>query len=179
MNERVFNREIERLRDTARVERLEVQKVIQLTQEEDTFHSVLDVGTGSGLFAEAFANIGLLVTGIDINEEMLQASAQFVPTGVFQIGSAEKIPYEDKSFDLLFYGLVMHETDDLEQSMKEAKRVARKRISVLEWKYVDEEFGPPLNHRLQAEQIFNAAKKAGFIQMKCTTHTHLALYIIQ
>ena len=45
--------------------------------------SILDVGTGSGLFAEVFFKRGLEVSGVDANPEMLIAARQFVPKGIF------------------------------------------------------------------------------------------------
>jgi len=176
MNDRVYNREIERLRDPARVERLEVGRVIDLSLEGIAASSVIDVGTGSGLFAEAFANKGLSVTGIDIKNEMLVAAKEFVPNGEFKIGKAELIPFDDASFDLVFYGLVLHETDDLLQALKEGKRVARKGAVVLEWDYVIEEFGPPLEHRLSKDKVSENARLAGFQKVGRIRLKQLVLY---
>ena len=36
----------------------------------------------------------------------------------------EKLPFEDKAFDLAFMGHVLHEADDLLTALKEAQRVA-------------------------------------------------------
>jgi 2-polyprenyl-3-methyl-5-hydroxy-6-metoxy-1,4-benzoquinol methylase len=91
MHEKRFNRAIERLRDPERVKRLEVEKVITMVLDGREFHSVLDVGTGSGLFAEAFASRGLQVWGVDANPEMLPVAAQYVPTGSFKEGIVEAL----------------------------------------------------------------------------------------
>src|SRR4030042_1358759 len=50
MHEKRFSGDINRLRSAERVERLEVERVIQLCLEGGSFKGVLDVGTGSGLF---------------------------------------------------------------------------------------------------------------------------------
>jgi len=90
MHERRFNREIERLRDPERIARLEVERVVDLALEGlKEVQSVLDVGTGSGLFAEQFAAKGLQVTGLDANPEMIPAARQYVPAGTFHEGIAE------------------------------------------------------------------------------------------
>ena len=124
MHERRFNREIERLRDPERIARLEVERVVNLALENlKEVQTVLDVGTGSGLFAEQFAAKGLKVTGLDVNPEMLPAAQQYVPSGTFQEGVAEKLPFLDGSFDLVFMGLLLHETDDLLAALREAHRV--------------------------------------------------------
>ena len=69
--------------------------------------SVLDVGVGSGLFAEAFAQHGLEVAGVDVNPEMIVAAKRFVPKGDFRESTAEALPYPDASFDLVFFGLAL------------------------------------------------------------------------
>ena len=103
MHEKRFNREIERLRDPERIALLEVERVVNLVLENLTgVQSVLDVGTGSGVFAEQFAAKGFQVTGLDVNPDMLPVAQQFVPSGSFQKGIAEKIPFPDGSFDLVF-----------------------------------------------------------------------------
>jgi len=179
LNERVYNREITRLRDPERVERLEIERVVELALEGHSFRSVLDVGTGSGLFAEAFAQRGLAVSGIDIKEEMISAAGEFVPEGEFKIGQAEHLPYEDASFDLVYLGLVLHEADDALEALKESRRVARSRAAILEWRYAVEDFGPPLEHRLAAEIITSMANRAGFQSVEAISLKCLILYRLE
>jgi ubiquinone/menaquinone biosynthesis C-methylase UbiE len=163
MHERRFNREIERLRDPERIARLEVEQVTALALEDLLdVKTVLDVGTGSGLFAEQFAAQGLQVTGLDANPQMLPVAQKYVPAGTFQEGTAEKLPFPDESFDLLFMGLLLHETDDVMAALSEAHRVARKRVAILEWPDEEQSFGPPRTDRLSFEKIQNLARQAGF-----------------
>jgi ribosomal protein L11 methylase PrmA len=63
---------------TGRVEFLEVERVIDLCLEAFAARSVLDVGTGTGLFAEGFAARGLKVAGIDANPAMVEAARRYV-----------------------------------------------------------------------------------------------------
>lgn len=180
MHERRFNREIERLRDPERIARLEVERVVNLVLENLTgVQSVLDVGTGSGLFAEQFAAKGLLVTGLDVNPDMLPVAQQYVPSGSFQEGIAEKIPFPDASFDLVFMGLLLHETDDILAALKEAYRVTRKRLAILEWPDEKQLFGPPLEHRLSFEKITSLARQAGFTEVNHIRLENLSLYLAE
>lgn len=179
MHEKRFNREIERLRDPDRVARMEVNRVIDLVLGGiDDAKTLLDIGTGSGLFAEQFAARGLKVTGLDANPEMIPAAQVFVPFAEFRIGVAEDLPFDDHSFDIVFMGLLLHEVDDLEKAMSEAGRVVNKRIAILEWPYETGEFGPPLEHRLASEKIAAAANRAGIKILKQEKLKHLILYIL-
>lgn len=180
MHEKRFNREIERLRDPDRIARLEVSRVVDIVLEGlNNPKNVLDVGTGSGLFAEKFAAKGLKVTGLDANPEMIPVAQEFVPAGVFRIGEAERLPFEDETFDIVFMGLLLHEVDDLLAVLTEASRVVKHRIAVLEWPYETGEFGPPLEHRLEFEKIEAAAKKAGINGINSVKLENLVLYLME
>lgn len=180
MHERRFNREIERLRDPERIARLEVPRVVDLALAGLLNPStVLDVGCGTGLFAEEFAARSLQVTGLDVNPEMLAPAREFVPTGVFQEGLAEKIPCPDTAFDLVFMGLLLHETDDPLAALKEARRVTRQRVAILEWPDEDQPIGPPRGHRLAAEKINELARQVGFIKVGWTKLNNLVLYNLE
>jgi len=119
MQERRFNRDISVLRDPERIARLEVQRVVDLSLENlNSPKTVLDVGTGSGIFAGQFVDKGLEATGVDVNPEMLRAAQDYVHMGTFKEGTAEALPFEDGSFDLVFMGLLLHETDDAEAALR-------------------------------------------------------------
>lgn len=162
MHEKRFEGDIDRLRAPERVGRLEVERVIELCLEGREVTRVLDVGTGTGLFAEAFSWRCLEVSGLDANPEMLAAACQFVPTGYFREGTVEALPYPDDSFDLVFLGLVLHESDEPLKALQEARRVARNTVCILEWPYRDESFGPPLAHRLKPKELDGLIQQAGF-----------------
>jgi ubiquinone/menaquinone biosynthesis C-methylase UbiE len=176
MHEKLYDGGIDRLRAPERVARLEVEHVVGLCLEAANLKSVLDVGVGSGLFAEAFAQHGLEVAGVDINPEMIVVAKRFVPNGDFRESTAEALPFPDASFDLVFFGLVLHESDKPLKVMQEARRVSRQRVCILEWPYLEGEFGPPLAHRLNPTQIADLTQKAGFAHLESIPLTNLVLY---
>jgi len=176
MYEKRFTGDIGRLRDPERVERLEVERVTDLFLDGEKITRVLDVGTGSGLFAESFSERGLEVSGVDANPEMLVAARRFVPAGNFREGTAESLPYPDGSFDLVFLGLVLHESDEPLKALQEARRVSRKRVSILEWPYRDSTFGPPLAHRLKPDALADLFLEAGFRKWNVIDLSNTVLY---
>jgi ubiquinone/menaquinone biosynthesis C-methylase UbiE len=180
MHERRFKRPIEMLRNPDRVERLEVERVVAIVLEGLVNPvSVLDVGMGSGLFAEAFAAKGLQVSGCDANPEMIQMAQSFVPKGIFKAGTAEELPFNDEEFDLVFMGLVLHETDDRAKAIQGAFRVTHKRLAVLEWPYLVQDFGPGLEERIPTQTVKAMGIQAGFTQMTEYQLKNLVLYLFE
>ncbi|HVB37367.1 MAG TPA: class I SAM-dependent methyltransferase [Vicinamibacterales bacterium] len=176
MNERRFHRDPDRLRAAERLARLEVDRVVDLCLEGLTVKQALDVGTGTGVFAEAFANRGIETTGIDVNPDMVAAATGQVPAARFVTAPAEAPPFPDGTFDLVFLGHVLHETDDAVGALKEAKRLARQRVVVLEWPYREEEMGPPLHHRLSNAQVEQFARQAGFAGVETLPLAHMVAF---
>ncbi len=179
MHEKRFGGGIERLRDRERVERLAVERVVAICLEHGPISSVLDVGTGTGLFAEEFSKRGRQVAGLDVNPEMLAEARRFVPEAEFQEGTVEALPFDDGSFELVFLGLVLHESDETLKTLQEALRVARKRVCILEWPYRDGSFGPPLAHRLKPEELAVLFQQAGYRNWKKTDFSDTVLYSLE
>jgi ubiquinone/menaquinone biosynthesis C-methylase UbiE len=176
MENRVYNAKIEKLRSKDRMQILEVDRVVNLSLEAIKVHSILDVGTGSAIFAEAFARKNLSVSGVDINEKMIEEAKKYVPTAKFTVGKAEKLPFSENNFDVVFLGHVLHESESIEQVLVEAKRVAKQRVVVLEWPYKKEEQGPPLAHRLKAQDIIETAGTVGFLTIEELSLKHMVLF---
>jgi ubiquinone/menaquinone biosynthesis C-methylase UbiE len=171
-----FDGTAERLRSPKRLRRLEPDRVAAASTEGASLLSVLDVGTGTGVFAEAFARLGIAASGIDIRADLLAVAREHLPSGDFVQGRAEKLPFADDSFDLVFLGHVLHEAVDPLEALKEARRVARVRVVVLEWPYRDGSHGPPKAHRLKPQRIVQLAEDAGLIDSHRHRLSHADLY---
>lgn len=178
MNERVFSQGVDKLRAPERMARLEVERVVQLCLQDVGIGSLLDVGTGSGLFAEAFSNAGASVSGVDINTEMIDAAKRHLPEGEFIVAPAEGLPFADGSFDATFFGVVFHEVSDYRKALHEAHRVSRCCTFILEWQYKQEDFGPPLEHRLREVFIKDLSLSIGYRSFSATPLGTLVLYAL-
>jgi ubiquinone/menaquinone biosynthesis C-methylase UbiE len=164
------------LRAPERVALLDIPRVVRFSREGVRAETLLDVGTGSGIFAEAFASAGMRVTGIDPNTELLAMARAYAPRAEFRRAVAEKLPFGDASFDIVFLGHVLHETDDPGKALAEARRTARLRVAILEWPYRDEDRGPPLAHRLPPSRISALVSEAGFRTAERIELPHMDFY---
>ena len=179
MNERTYNSGVARLRSAERVERLEVDRVVDLCIGGNKINSLLDVGIGSALFAERFSKKNIKVAGVDSNPEMLEASKDYLPDSELKLAPAETLPFNDKSFDMVFMGLILHEVDDYKKVLEEAARVSVQQVAILEWEYKVQDFGPPLEHRLKPEFVEQVSKEAGFTDFETVHLTNLVLYLLR
>jgi ubiquinone/menaquinone biosynthesis C-methylase UbiE len=113
---------------------------------------------------------------VDVNPEMLPVARTYVPVGDFRESTAEALPFASAAFDLIFMGLLLHESDEQLQVLGEARRVVRTRVGILEWAYREEDFGAPLVHRLAPEILAELSKEAGFGQFEAIPLTKLVFY---
>jgi ubiquinone/menaquinone biosynthesis C-methylase UbiE len=179
MHEKRFDGDISRLRNPDRITRLEVDRVVAICMQDTQIKTVLDVGTGTGVFAEGFTRRKISVCGVDVNPEMLPAARTYAPTANFCEAEAEMLPFMNASFDLIFMGLLLHESDEQVQVLKEARRLARLQVGILEWAYRQEDIGAPLIHRLALETLEKLAEEAGFKKLEVFPLTTLVLYQIK
>ena len=91
----------------------------------------------------------------------------------------ESLPWEDKSFDAVFLGMVLHETDNPLEALKEANRVARKQIVILEWPDEEQDFGPPRKDRLSSKALKHLTDLAGLHLENEVRLQSLVLYWLQ
>jgi len=178
MHERQFAGKMGALRKPERVAQLELERVVDLCLEAGEFASMADVGTGSGLFVEAFAARGLAVAGVDVKPEMIEAARSFVPEGDFRVAQAEALPFNENAYDVVFMGTVFHEADDQLRALGEAARVARHIVAILEWPYEEGAAGPPIEHRISPGQVRDYAAQTGLKMSQTIRLASVVLYLL-
>ena len=91
--------------------------------------SVLEVGCGGGILSEEIAKTGFTTTGIDPAEESLEIARAHAKESQLNIiyakGAGEKIPYPDRSFDVVLCCDVLEHVQDLPKVIAEASRVLK------------------------------------------------------
>lgn len=87
--------------------------------------SVLDIGAGPGVYFEPLAKRGHETTLLDVKKY----KACPYPVTLFE---GDRIPFEDNSFDASLLITVLHHALDPEAVLREAKRVSRESVIVIE-----------------------------------------------
>ena len=101
---------------------------------------ILDVGCGTGLFAEVLAqkNATQTVTGIDISAKMLKVAQNKLlayPNINFYQASANHLPFSDQRFDIVICVSTFHYFDEPRTALLEMRRVLKPqgKIIILDW----------------------------------------------
>ena len=83
----------------AAAHRIELGLVAELA-EPLREEKALDAGCGTGIYSGWLAGLGLSVTGVDHDSEMLEAARHRVPEGRFVEAGVTDLPFADGEFDL-------------------------------------------------------------------------------
>lgn len=86
---------------------------------------VVDTCCGTGDLAIACEEAGGVVTGLDFSERMLERARKKSSTIDWQQGDALSLPFADGSFDAASIGFGVRNLDDLQDGLRELRRVLR------------------------------------------------------
>jgi ubiquinone/menaquinone biosynthesis C-methylase UbiE len=84
---------------------------------------LLDIGCGTGLFVEKYIRHGGSATGLDISTKMIGQARNRCTCCDFTVGTGEKIPFRDSSFDAVSSLLVFSYLRDPAAMLSETYRV--------------------------------------------------------
>ncbi|MCL6547716.1 MAG: class I SAM-dependent methyltransferase [Alicyclobacillus sp.] len=169
MGHRFDPRHAERLIHPDRQKMLPVSEVLKRLGVEPT-HAIADVGCGPGYFTIPLARMTEeTVYAVDVSPEMLDMlESRAAEAGVRRIerlqAPAEQIPLPDAAVDRVLCAFVLHETDDPGRTLEEFRRLLRPggRLMILEWEKRPMDMGPPVEERIDAGELEETVKSAGF-----------------
>jgi SAM-dependent methyltransferase len=119
-----FFRQIERSRDE-----LEPFIARYARFEETVNQRVLEIGTGLGTDLAKFARAGARVTGVDLTEKAISLTRARLDLegleGDLYVADAERLPFGEGTFDVVYSWGVLHHTPDTDRAVNEAIRVLR------------------------------------------------------
>jgi ubiquinone/menaquinone biosynthesis C-methylase UbiE len=98
-----------------------------LVPELDRSMNLLDVGCGPGSITVELASLVASTVGLDASEEAIAWARKLDPRGgvEFVVGSAYELPFEDRSFDVVFGHQVLQHLADPVDALREWRRVLR------------------------------------------------------
>lgn len=91
--------------------------------------AVLEVGVGLGTDFVRFARAGAALTGVDLTDAAVNRVRERLALEALQaevlVADAERLPFPDETFDLVYSWGVLHHTPDVERAVAEVHRVIR------------------------------------------------------
>ena len=87
---------------------------------------ILDFGSGDGFFAKTlFDDTSLNITGIDIDEKLLEKAKREKVYEQLKIYDGTKLPFENNMYDLVISNSVLEHVENLSQTLQELSRVLK------------------------------------------------------
>jgi len=86
---------------------------------------LLDVASGLGRMLEASKEYGADLNGIDISDVAVAKAKVIVPEANIQVANAEKMPFDDNTFDFISCLGSLERMIDLDQVLSEIQRVSK------------------------------------------------------
>ena len=161
---------IQRLLDPQRAAKLDTLRILSFS-EIGHRDRVADIGCGPGYFTVPLAKA--LVDGklyaLDIDGEMLDACRQRVAQA--RLGNVEILesaefdfPLEAGSLDGIFLAFVIQQSPDKPRFLHATRQLLRSRGwgTILEWYKKETPTGPPLERRVDPQEMEELVKTAGF-----------------
>ncbi len=104
--------------------------------------SILDIGMGQAQWWKNFPKMNF--SGIDTSIKMVNYTEKIYPNARVVKGSAEKLPFQDQTFDLIVMAHVLSVIDNPKKAFCEAKRVTKNDGEIIiinhdstNWKWID------------------------------------------
>jgi len=122
------------------------RKLIKIILKHSGSGKIIEAGAGTGIISAHLANTGLEVTGIDMNQDILNLAKNlekeyYQKNSVdFKLQSIFDLDYKEDSFDLCYsVGVLEHFTDEeIVKSLTKQIKIAKKTIVVIPTKWFDE-----------------------------------------
>jgi len=147
----------------------------ELILKDSGLHSRMvfaDIGCGDGYFSLLAAKIvgpSGRVYAVDSNVVAIEklkykAAEQGLKNIHAMVGKGEETIFCRQCVDVVFYSMVLHDFDDPQEVLLNAKRMLKPHgiLLNLDWKKKRMKFGPPEHIRFSEDQASSLIKKAGF-----------------
>ena len=107
----------------------DLQKLLDMAMVTGN-EELLDIATGGGHTANAFASLVKKVTAMDLTPEMLKAAEKFIlgnghQNVEFKLGDAENLPFSNGVYDIVTCRIAPHHFPNVNQFVEEVHRVLK------------------------------------------------------
>ena len=101
----------------------EIQERLNIKETQ----KILEVGCGAGAFLFPMSNSNIEVFGIDYSSSHVELCSNIMPSGIFKVAEAERIPFENMYFDAIISNSVFQYFE----SLNYAENVVNEMVRVL------------------------------------------------
>lgn len=112
-----------------------------------------DLGCGGGTASVAASGRGARVTGLDASAPLIDVARKRLPAAAFHVGDLEALPFDERSFDVVFAANSVQYAEDRVAALAEMRRVCAP-----EGKIVAGLWGPP--EQVEFRAVFAAIRDA-------------------
>jgi len=160
-------KKLEKLNNPERAKMIDVNKIWDCLQLKNT-DVLADIGAGTGFFALLFAEklSRGKIFACDVLDVMVDCMKQNISSpSIFPVKTEENnIPLPDNSIDFLYMINLHHELDNPDKILSECFRVLKQggKIAIIDWKKIPMDFGPPLEIRVEEQDVIQVLTKIGF-----------------
>jgi ubiquinone/menaquinone biosynthesis C-methylase UbiE len=131
-----------------------------------------DIGCGIGYFSIPASKIvkdSGEVFALDVSPEMIQeVETKAKENSCFNLKTVltqeNNFMLEQGKITFAFICNVLHETENLREFLEQVKKIisSKGKIAIVDWKKINSEDGPPLEHRLDKLELLKLLKNLGF-----------------
>ena len=144
---------------------LPVEPLVELAKvlPEGMRKVAFDIGAGTGYYTIPLSRIFEKVYAVEVSSEMaMLLRKRLEEEGIENIGIivTEKPPDIDFRINLCLFANVLHEMEKPEEYLRWAAEKSDF-VAVIDWKKVETGFGPPLNERIDEEDMVKMLESTG------------------
>jgi 2-polyprenyl-3-methyl-5-hydroxy-6-metoxy-1,4-benzoquinol methylase len=164
MNETSFEDLVKMFEDSARAEWQKPDDIVDLLGDLKG-KTVIDIGAGTGYFTFRMAKKGAKVIAADVDERFIE----YIKNKGVENVKTRLVPYDNSNLkpnevDVVIivdtYHHIENRTDYFKTVLKGLKKEGR--LMVVDFKKEETPHGPPVNHRISADEVVKELKKSGF-----------------
>lgn len=184
MNKNPFGKLVNAFEDPDRASWQKPDEVIALLGDIQD-KKIMDIGAGTGYFSFRMADKGARVIAADVDERFLE----YIEEKKKQTGTTplvtRKVPYDDPELkeqeaDAVIIVNTYHHIEDRVPYFRKVRNglVPDGKLMVVDYKKEETPHGPPLEHRMKADEVIKELEAAGFTISVCNITLLEYQYII-